>query len=81
MSDILDLTITEASRLLRSGEISCRDLTKACLEQIQEFDPQIHAFLTMTAKKPLPRQPGRLPSGGVPPRSHRGSPPLGGYSR
>ena len=53
MSDVLDLTITEASRLLRSGEISSRELTKACLEQIQDLDPQIHAFLTLTEQEAM----------------------------
>jgi aspartyl-tRNA(Asn)/glutamyl-tRNA(Gln) amidotransferase subunit A len=53
MSDVLDLTITEASRLLRSGEISSRELTKACLEQIQVLDPHIHAFLTLTEQEAM----------------------------
>lgn len=48
MTEPLDLTITEASQLLRSGELSSRELTKACLQQIRELDPCIHAFLTLT---------------------------------
>jgi aspartyl-tRNA(Asn)/glutamyl-tRNA(Gln) amidotransferase subunit A len=53
MSDVIDLTLTEASRLLRTGEISSRELTKACLEQIQQTDPQIHAFLTLTEQEAM----------------------------
>lgn len=53
MTDLIDLTISEASALLRVGEISSRELTKACLERISEVDPKIHAFLTLTIEEAL----------------------------
>ncbi|MBU1448570.1 Asp-tRNA(Asn)/Glu-tRNA(Gln) amidotransferase subunit GatA, partial [Patescibacteria group bacterium] len=40
-----ELTITEASDLLESGDVSSLDLTTACLDCIKEMDGAIHAFL------------------------------------
>jgi aspartyl-tRNA(Asn)/glutamyl-tRNA(Gln) amidotransferase subunit A len=45
MKPLNELTITEASAMLTSGEISSVDLTRACLEQIKNTDEDIHAFL------------------------------------
>jgi aspartyl-tRNA(Asn)/glutamyl-tRNA(Gln) amidotransferase subunit A len=53
MTELTDLSLTECSVYLRRGEISSRDLTKAYLERIDRFDPQLHAFLTMTAEEAL----------------------------
>jgi aspartyl-tRNA(Asn)/glutamyl-tRNA(Gln) amidotransferase subunit A len=52
-TDLLGLGIAQAAVLLRSGEISSRDLTKACLESIQNQDADLHAFLTLTPEEAL----------------------------
>ena len=52
-TDLLELGIAQAAALLRSGEISSRDLTKACLESIQNQDADLHAFLTLTPEEAL----------------------------
>lgn len=52
-TEYTELGIAEASALLRSGEISSRDLTKACLGQVAEEDGSLHAFLTITRDEAL----------------------------
>jgi aspartyl-tRNA(Asn)/glutamyl-tRNA(Gln) amidotransferase subunit A len=42
------MTIHEASRLLRSQELSSVELTRACLERIQQVEPKVHALVTVT---------------------------------
>ncbi len=51
--NLIDLTLTSAREMLRSGEISAVDLTKAYLERIAAVDPQIQAFLMVTADRAL----------------------------
>jgi aspartyl-tRNA(Asn)/glutamyl-tRNA(Gln) amidotransferase subunit A len=43
-----ELTIHEAHRLLRNGEVSSVELTQACLERIRAVDDQVRAYLTVT---------------------------------
>ena len=45
MNDLTELSLVEIIVALRKGEISCRALTTAYLERIQQFDPRLHAFL------------------------------------
>jgi aspartyl-tRNA(Asn)/glutamyl-tRNA(Gln) amidotransferase subunit A len=45
MSDLTTLSLTQASTLLHSGELSSRELTQACLARIDALDPDLHAFL------------------------------------
>jgi aspartyl-tRNA(Asn)/glutamyl-tRNA(Gln) amidotransferase subunit A len=40
------LTISELTKRLASREVSAREATQACLDQIQRVDGQIHAFLS-----------------------------------
>ncbi|MBI4303804.1 MAG: Asp-tRNA(Asn)/Glu-tRNA(Gln) amidotransferase subunit GatA [Chloroflexi bacterium] len=47
------LTIHEARDLLKTRQISSVELTKACLERIQQIDPQVRAFVTVTEKLAL----------------------------
>ena len=47
MKELPYLTIDEASRRLRSKEISPVDLTKACLERIERIDPMLNSFITV----------------------------------
>lgn len=44
-TDLTELSLAEALRWLRSGEISSRELTGAYLERITRLEPQINAFL------------------------------------
>lgn len=53
MSELLSMSLVEAAKALRKGEISSRDLTLACLERISSFDDQIHAFLAVTEELAL----------------------------
>ena len=53
MAELTDLTTAQALRLLRSGEVSSRELTEACLHRISLFDPTLHAFLTITPELAL----------------------------
>ncbi|HVI71555.1 MAG TPA: amidase, partial [Pyrinomonadaceae bacterium] len=42
-----EFTITEASDLLRRKQISPVELTAACLNRIEQLDPEINAFITV----------------------------------
>jgi len=42
------LTIREAHRLLKAGQLSSVELTKACLERIHQTEPRVHALVTVT---------------------------------
>jgi aspartyl-tRNA(Asn)/glutamyl-tRNA(Gln) amidotransferase subunit A len=52
-TDLNWLTISRASELLRSREISSTDLTRACLDRIANVDGRVRAFLTVTADQAL----------------------------
>ena len=45
---INQLTIHEAHRLLKAGQLSSVELTKACLERIHQAEPRVHALVTIT---------------------------------
>src|ERR1700692_2697306 len=49
--DLNRLTIAEARDLLRRREISARELTRACLDQIALVDPKLNAFFTVCARE------------------------------
>nr|MBN1228420.1 Asp-tRNA(Asn)/Glu-tRNA(Gln) amidotransferase GatCAB subunit A [Anaerolineae bacterium] len=53
MSDLTQLTISEARTLLVSGEITSVELTNAFLDRIEEVEPIIQAYLTVTAEKAI----------------------------
>lgn len=48
MTSILSMSLYEAARSLRNGDLSSRELTEACLERIAAVDPSVHAFLAVT---------------------------------
>ena len=48
MTTLVDLSLSEAARALRRGDVSARELTEACLDRIDRFDSQVHAFLALT---------------------------------
>lgn len=45
---MLSMSLHEAARALRSGDVSSRDLTEACLDRIAAIDDSVHAFLALT---------------------------------
>ncbi len=53
MTNLTQLTLTEALEKLRAGDITSVELTQAYLNQIEAVDPQIKAFLTVTADSAL----------------------------
>jgi aspartyl-tRNA(Asn)/glutamyl-tRNA(Gln) amidotransferase subunit A len=48
MEDLTSLTVCEAVEAVRSGLVSCRELTQAFLERIERLEPTVHAFITLT---------------------------------
>lgn len=65
-SDILDLTmpssasqqlalldLSQASQAVQTREVSPVELTQACLARIEKFDPQLKAFITVTAESAM----------------------------
>src|SRR5690606_16485329 len=52
-SDPTDLTIAEASRLIRAGALSPVELTRAYLARIDRLEPRINAFITVSAELAL----------------------------
>ena len=51
--DLARLTIAEASALLRTRAASPVDLTRACLERIARYNPQLNAYITVLADQAL----------------------------
>ena len=41
------LTIAQASRMIRAREISSTELTRACLERAEAYNPKVNAFITI----------------------------------
>ncbi len=48
MTHPTDLTLSEAARRLRAGQVSSRELTDACLARIDQHDGTLRAFLAVT---------------------------------
>ncbi len=56
MSDPLDptrLTLEAAADAIRVRRISAEELTRACLARIDQLEPQVHAFITVTADEAI----------------------------
>ena len=53
MTQLTDLTITQALEHMRAGEISAVELTQAYLNRIQQHDSQLKAYLTLTPEEAL----------------------------
>jgi aspartyl-tRNA(Asn)/glutamyl-tRNA(Gln) amidotransferase subunit A len=53
MTQLTDLTLTEALHLLNTRAISSVELTQAHLAQIERFEPQVRAFITVTPELAL----------------------------
>ena len=52
-SDLTDLTLSEASEFLASRIVSAVELTQACLDRIEKFNPALNAFITVTGEQAL----------------------------
>ena len=48
-----DKTIAQLSAGLAAGTFSSEELTRALLARIERFDPQLNAFITVTAERAL----------------------------
>src|SRR5690242_12044713 len=51
MSECLSLLAT--AHLVRAKKVSPVELTQACLERIEQLNPQVNAFITVTAEQAL----------------------------
>src|SRR5260370_32586494 len=51
--DLAGLTLKKASELLRSKAASPLDLTQACLKRIDQYNPSLNAFITVTRAEAL----------------------------
>jgi Asp-tRNA(Asn)/Glu-tRNA(Gln) amidotransferase A subunit family amidase len=52
-TDLHYLSIAEAAGLIERRKLSPVDLTRAYLDRIETFDPQLNAYLLVTADKAL----------------------------
>ncbi|MGW0252485.1 amidase [Nocardia goodfellowii] len=50
-----ELSIPEAGRLLRAGELTSVDLTRAALDRIARLDPALHSFIRVTDESAVRR--------------------------
>jgi aspartyl-tRNA(Asn)/glutamyl-tRNA(Gln) amidotransferase subunit A len=50
---LTELTLSEASELVRSKKISPVELTQACLSRIEQINPKLNAFITVTGDSAL----------------------------
>ncbi len=51
MSNLNELTLTEAAQRIRDGESTSRELTEACLARIEAVEPKLNAFITLMAEQ------------------------------
>ncbi len=49
----LDLTLSELRAALAGGELSSRQVTRACLDRLARLDPALHAFLYVAGERAL----------------------------
>lgn len=51
--DVATLTVAEAGVRIRAGEVSPVELTEAYLRRIEQLDPQLNAYITVTADRAM----------------------------
>ena len=51
MPALVDLTVRQALQALHAGELSSLELTRACLNQIDKLEGQLHGFITISHEK------------------------------
>lgn len=52
-TDYTFFSIAELSELIRQGKVSPVTITKACLKRIEQLNPKLNAFITVTAERAL----------------------------
>ena len=52
-TELCYVSLTEAARLIEARRLSPVELTRAYLDRIAAFDPQLNAYLTVTADQAL----------------------------
>ena len=52
---VTSLSLKEAAELVRRRSVSPVELTQACLERIEKLNPELNAFITVTADSALAR--------------------------
>ena len=50
MTELIYLTAAEISGMIMRGEVSCLEVVKAHLERIEQFNPELNAFVTIDSK-------------------------------
>ena len=53
MPPLYDLTIHQVHELIQRREISSEELTQACLQRIEQVEPRLKAFVTVTREHAL----------------------------
>jgi aspartyl-tRNA(Asn)/glutamyl-tRNA(Gln) amidotransferase subunit A len=48
--ELISLSMAEAGELLRAEKVSSLDLTRACLNRIEQYNPVLNAFITITTE-------------------------------
>jgi hypothetical protein len=51
--DVSALTLREASQMLRRKAVSAVELTQACSQRIERYNPAVNAFITVAAESAL----------------------------
>ncbi len=51
VAELTALDLSQASELVRKKEVSPVELTRACLERIEQANPELNAFITVTAEE------------------------------
>src|SRR6516225_1818054 len=52
-SELALMGLAHVSQLVRTGKVSPLELTQACLSRIQALNPELNAFITVTAEMAL----------------------------
>jgi aspartyl-tRNA(Asn)/glutamyl-tRNA(Gln) amidotransferase subunit A len=53
MFPLNELGVSQSLELLHTGKISSLELTRFCLSQIEKYEGDLHAFITLTPEKAL----------------------------
>ncbi|MBE0695682.1 MAG: Asp-tRNA(Asn)/Glu-tRNA(Gln) amidotransferase GatCAB subunit A, partial [Anaerolineaceae bacterium] len=48
-----NFTVQELNNLLKTGQVSSRELTLQVLERVDRLEPRLHAFITLTPELAL----------------------------
>lgn len=53
MENLTKLSVIEAVKVIRSGSVSCRELTQSILKRIERLEPLVQAFITLAPEYAL----------------------------